>query len=65
MTADRARSTVRAAFTTQAASYAASDVVADRQRRRWFVDLVDPPPSLPAPNRGASPTKLLDCLLGP
>src|SRR5918998_898005 len=55
MTADRARSTVRAAFTTQAASYAASAVVADRERRRWFADLVDPPPD----------ARVLDVATGP
>ena len=55
MTADRARATVRAAFTIQAASYAASAVVADRERRRWFVDLVDPPPD----------ARVLDVATGP
>src|SRR5438105_13575367 len=54
-TPEEARDATRTAFTTQATGYAASAVVADRERRRAFVDSIDPAPD----------ARVLDVATGP
>ena len=54
-TPEEARDATRTAFTTQATGYAASAVVADRERRRAFVDSIDPAPE----------ARVLDVATGP